>query len=521
MSTVKCEAGQLQGSLNNGIHAFKGIPYAEPVGGRARWLAPRPRAPWQGVRDAREYGPACMQFTAGGVLPLPRARRRYLDIIRAPAQQPQGDDCLLLNVWTPTLDTNARLPVMVYIHGGSFTTGSATAFYDATRFAANGVVAVTIQYRLGPAGFLHGAGLFDDGLCADNRGFLDQICALQWVRDNIAAFGGDPTQVTVFGESAGAFAVFQLAASPPAKGLFRRAIAMGGMAETSAPAQDYYKLSRDALRQVGVKPGDGAALAALGPTQLRKVQTAIRSLSLGGKDPERYGAISRYGAPFLGAAEGGEFLPLPALERYRGGTPNNVDLMLGTCRNDGGLFSIGLPIARHLNARLFSRVILGLVPQRDMAAVRDHYLRHVPGLDRRRVQEMVNNDAFFGMPTLRAAEAHAVGHPGRTWYYRLDCPTSIPELGAMHGVDVALLFRTTGTEPLLNRDALTEALSDAMLDAWVNFARIGRPATALLPEWQPFDAQQRATMVLDRNSRLELDPEAQLRQYWTPLRSAA
>jgi para-nitrobenzyl esterase len=520
MSTVNCGSGKVLGALEGGLHAFKGIPYAEPVGGAARWRAPVPRKPWKDVLNARQYGPAALQFSARPPLRFPTARHRYLETIRGSVNQGDGDDCLLLNVWTSSIDAGARLPVMLYIHGGSFTSGAANGFYDASRFARNGVVSVVIQYRLGAAGFLHGSSLFGDGVCADNRGLLDQICALEWVRDNIAAFGGDPAQVTVFGESAGAFAIYQLAASPLAKGLFKRGIAMGGMAGTWAPADEYHALTRDVLSAVGVAPGDAAALAALGREQIGKMQTTLQALVFRAKDPERYGSITRTRVPFLGAAVGGAFLPQPPLPTYRSGTPNNIELMLGTCRNDGGLFSLGLPLPPALNARLFSKFLSGLVPNRDMAAARGFYAEQLSGLQSQRVQERVNNDAFYLMPTLRAAEAHAEGHPGKTYHYRLDHASSIPGLGAIHGIDVALLFRTPQVDRLLRAGERMEALSESMMQAWTTFARDGKPAAPSLPRWQPFDARSRATMVLDDSSRLELDPEPQLRRFWEALPAA-
>jgi para-nitrobenzyl esterase len=517
MSIVKIQNGRIEGSLDQGIHIFKGIPYAEPVGGRARWLPPVPRLPWQGVRDARRYGPACLQFSGGTPLPLPVSRRRYYEATNDAAQYAVGDDCLVLNVWTPSIDAGVRLPVMVYIHGGAFAAGAASGLYQASRFAAKGVVTVVIQYRLGAPGFLHGAGLFDGGFCADNRGFLDQICALQWVRDNIGCFGGDPANVTVFGESAGAFSVYQLIASPLAKGLFHRAIGMGGMAGTWAPAEDYHRLTRDALQQVGVQAGDADALAGLDQAALKRLQSALLKLVFNARDPDRYGRISRTFVPFLGAASGTALLPLPPLPCYRAGTPNNVDLMLGTCANDGGLLSLTLPLPPELNARLFSRCLRGLVPNRDMAAARDYYRKHLPDPPRGRVQEQVNNDAVYRMPTLRAAEAHAAAHPGRTWHYELACQSGIRSLGAIHGIDVALLFRTAPINRLLRSSAQTEALSEAMLEAWTAFARTGKPSAPSLPEWKPFEADRRFTMLLDDSSRLQADLDQPVRAFWAAL----
>jgi len=509
MTIVTCPNGSVRGSFENEVHAFKGIPYAEPIGGRARWMPPVPRRPWQGVRDAQQFGPICQAFGTRSALSVPGARRQYLRAITGTGVSIEGDDSLLLNVWTPSVDEGAKLPVMVYIHGGSFTAGAANAFYDATRFARKGVVAVVIQYRLGPPGFLHGSGLFNGEFCADNRAFLDQLCALQWVQKNIESFGGDPQCVTVFGESAGAFSVYQLAASPKAKGLFQRAIAMGGMAQTCAPASEYHQATRDALGDVGVAAGDADALSALDKPQMQKLHAAISKRIFGGSE-EQYGSLTRERIGFLGAATGTDFLPQSPLESYASGTANKIDLMLGTCANDGGLFSLLLPIGRAISANLFSKQLLGLVPNRDMEAVRRHYRAEMPHAKKYRVLEQINNDAFYRVPTSNVAEAHAADQPGTTYLYQLDYPSAIAGLGAIHGIDVALLFQNPPMGLLLERDEKTRELSEIMLEAWTQFARSGKPTAAGLPEWAPFDADSKITMVLDRASKPVSDLDARL-----------
>lgn len=516
MSTIHTRQGAIRGSVDDGIHVFRGIPYAEPLLGAAKWLPPRPRQAWTGVLDARTYGTACMQFGRRGLrLPFPRARRRYLDAIDGFRSVVEGDDCLRLNVWTPTRDRDARLPVMVWIHGGSFATGAANAFYDCAPFAREDVVAVAIQYRLGPLGFLHGAGLFDGDLCADNRAFLDQIAALEWIQDNIACFGGDPGRVTVFGESAGALAVYHLAASPLGKGLFRRAIAMGGMPGPSAPAHEHHQLTRDALQEVGVAPGDSRALVSLDRPALARLQNAVFTRIFRTRDPQQYGSISRQGIIHWGAATHTAFLPQAPLANYRSGTPNDVDLLLGTCRNDGTLFALSSTLGRYLSARVFANHIGGLIPDHDLAALLAHYRAALPGSGMRAVYEQVINDACFRIPTLQAAEAHASAHPGRTWLYQLNCESAIPGLGAIHGIDVALLFRTSPGIALLRDDSKTLELSARMRKAFTTFARTGVPTAAGLPTWMPYDGKSRATMVLDHASELVCDLDGALLDYWT------
>lgn len=517
MTTIRINHGAITGDTEDGIHAFRGIPYAEPVGGRARWLPPQPRRPWRDTLDARRYGPACLQFsgaTGANRWPIPAARLRYFDAIGGSLEIQQGDDSLLLNVWTPSLDAGARLPVMVWIHGGGFSSGSANLFYDGARFARRDVVIVVIQYRLGPPGFLHASGLFDGEFGADNRGLLDQVEALRWVQQNIAAFGGDAANVTVFGESAGAFALYQLAASPLAKGLFHRGIAMGGMPDTCAHADEYHALSRDVLADVGVKAGDADALAALDHAQLMKLQSAVSRRTLGGKDPERYGSLSRRKIAYMGAATGTAFLPQSPMTVYPNGTPNDIDLMLGTCRDDGQLFSLVFPVWQSLSARLFSGALDGMVPNRDLRAARAHYRGLPVDSGGRSVHEQINHDAFYRMPTVRAAEAHAAGHPGKTFYYQLDYQSAIPGLRAVHGIDVALLFRNGPALRLLRDDEATRLMCEQMLDAWTSFARSGKPQSRGLAPWTPYDTQTRATMVFDTPSRQASDWGGEQRPFW-------
>jgi para-nitrobenzyl esterase len=515
MTTVKIGSGALRGSVENGIHAFKGVPYAEPLTGAARWKASVARRAWQGVRDATQYGPACMQFGAVASRPLLRsARSRYLSAIGARRVLPEDDDCLTLNVWTPTVDPAAKLPVMVWIHGGGFASGSASDAYDGSRFARRDAICVVIQYRLGALGFLHGSGLFADGLCEDNRAFLDQLCALRWVQDNIANFGGDASRVTVFGQSAGAFAIYQLAASPQAAGLFKRAIALGGMAGTCAPVSEYHALTRDVLQDVGIASGDSAALVALDRAGTQRLSAAISRRIFSGRHAGRYGSLGRLRVPFLGAATGTAFLPDAPMHSYAAGTPNRIDLMLGTCAHDGQLFSLMLPLGQGLSARVFAGNLKGLVPGADLRAARRHYARHLPGAGSGEIVAQVNNDAFYRMPTIAAATAHAAGHPGQTWLFQIDHESVVPGLRAVHAIDVALLFRTPPLNGLLRDDAATAALSDMLCDAMVSFARDGRPVAAGLPAWSAYDTRARATMIFDTPCSLALDPDASLRRYW-------
>ncbi len=235
---VRTRAGEVRGSLADGVNVFKGIPYAAPPFGANRLRAPQPVAPWSGVRDALVFGPKPPQPA------YPPEVSAVLPELASP-----GEDCLNLNIWTPDLGT-ARLPVMVWIPGSAFQYGTAaTTFYDGSRFARDGVVCVTINYRVGPEGYLYLGGRDEDA----NRALLDQIAALQWVRENIAAFGGNPENVTVFGESGGAMSIGVLLSMPRAEGLFRRAILQSGAAHPLISADDCAAGRNDPRREAGCR----------------------------------------------------------------------------------------------------------------------------------------------------------------------------------------------------------------------------------------------------------------------------
>ena len=259
---VATKSGKIEGSFENGLYVFKGIPYAAPPVGDLRWMPPQPAKPWSGVRPAKKFGPIAPQnMMAGG------------PIMQVP--QPQDEDCLFLNIWTPGLD-NASRPVMVWIHGGAFTIGSGSdPMYDSDRLPKRGnIVLVTINYRLGMLGFLRLKEVTGGKIPATgNEGLLDQVAALKWVKENIAAFGGDPDNVTVFGESAGGMSIGCLMAMPSARGLFHKGILESGVGSTAGPLEDANNTGELFLKTAGIKADDVKALRALTPAQLLDVAT--------------------------------------------------------------------------------------------------------------------------------------------------------------------------------------------------------------------------------------------------------
>ena len=319
-ATVSIHQGKLEGDEQGGLLVFKGIPFAAPPVGERRWLAPEKPASWTGVRDARRFGAVAHQ------------NRVMLSALSAMViDGEQSEDCLTLNVWTPALDGKRR-PVMVWIHGGGFTIGSSSqSLYDGSVLARRGdVVLVTVNYRLGPLGFIRLADVTDGKIpSSGNEGMLDQVAALEWVRDNIAEFGGDPGNVTIFGESAGGMSVGTLLAMPAARGLFHKAIPQSGACHTGAPVARANRTAERVLSKLGVNTGDAAAIRALTPAQL-----LTGTMLADGKTPD----------PELGMAYqpviDGTHVPRAAIEMVADGSASGVAVMVGSTLEEWKLFSL-------------------------------------------------------------------------------------------------------------------------------------------------------------------------------------
>ncbi|MBX7133035.1 MAG: carboxylesterase family protein, partial [Fimbriimonadaceae bacterium] len=320
---VDTKSGRVRGEYVGGISAFKGIPYAAPPFGPRHLRPPQPVEPWEGVRDALEFGPKSPQSD------YPPQVSMLLPEFNHP-----GEDCLTLNIWTPDVEL-AGLPVMVWIPGGMYEYHgtSASPWYDGTGFACDGIVCVTINYRVGAEGFLYlGPG-------TANRGLLDQIAALEWVRDNIRSFGGDPQNVTIFGESAGALSIGTLLAMPRAEGLFRRAILQSGSAQHTLPVEIAERITERFAAALGVEP-EFDTMAALPPERLVRDQGQIRADLAAVPDPSVWGAeVVLTNLPWQPVVEV-ETLPALPLERVARGASKGVDLMVGTNLDENRLFLV-------------------------------------------------------------------------------------------------------------------------------------------------------------------------------------
>jgi carboxylesterase type B len=437
---VASPAGSVRGASRGGVAVFRGVPYAEAPEGPLRFRAPARRAVWEGVLDGTAFGAAPPQLP-----PAPGA---------PPVWRPEaGLDCLSLNVWSPDLGA-AGLPVMVWIHGGLWKYGaSSMPQYDGAALASAGVVVVSLNYRVGFEGFGHLPG------CPDNRGLLDQVAALEWVRDNIAAYGGDPDDVTVFGQSAGAASVTLLMSAAP--GLFRRAIAQSVPAGLRA-TDEAAGITAAIAAAAGVEP-TREGFAALPPEAILAVQDA----PLGPAD----------GPTAFGPVEDGTAVTGPVWEAAAGAP--DVDLVCGFTREES--LGMGPPGPVDLTAAVAR---MGLDP-----STADAYREAYPGRTDTEVFSELLSDTLVRVPTTRVAESHARAG-GRTWLY------DFAWRGAGHGSDVPIVFGTLGTryaERFLGSPPAPEfgPLSERVRAAWTGFAATGDPG------WPRFDLAARRVRVWD------------------------
>ncbi|ATY98251.1 carboxylesterase/lipase family protein [Streptomyces cavourensis] len=451
-ATARTAQGTVRGAVERGVAVFRGIPYAAaPVGAR-RFRGPEPPEPWEGVREALAFGPTAPK----------RPYAPPLDRLLPDPEVP-GDEWLNLNVWTPSTDA-AGLPVLVWIHGGSLLHGSsAVPVYDGWAFARDGVVLVSVNYRLGIEGF----GLFPDAPA--NRGLLDQLAALEWVRENIAAFGGDPDRVTVAGESAGAVSVAALLATDRAAGLFRRAVLQSGAPAALAPEAARGTTALIAKR-LGV-PATAAALAAVEPEALLAAQTGVTS-----------GGNPLTGRNSFQLVVDGELLDRDPAEALRTGAASGVDLLMGTNTEEYRLWFVPSGLTERIGRLKLRLALLKFgVPNATARTYRANRPDATPG----ELLGALATDLLLRAPLNRLADAR-VGAEGATYVYEFGWPTPVQRLGACHALELGFVFDTLAhpdTRALTGPDAPQE-LADAMHRAWVDFATTGDPG------WPSWDARR-------------------------------
>ncbi|MBI2850946.1 MAG: carboxylesterase/lipase family protein [Chloroflexi bacterium] len=494
---VNTTSGKLQGQHEDGLYVFRGIPYAAPPTGKRRWLPPQPLEPWRGVREAKSFGDIA-----------PQSNSPFGAFREPAAPEPQGEDCLFLNIWSPGLDDRRR-PVMVWIHGGAFSRGSGSSSrHPADTLARRGnAVLVTINYRLGPLGFLR-LKEATNGLipATGNEGLLDQIAALRWVNDNIAAFGGDPANITVFGESAGAMSVGCLLAMPQARGLFQKAILQSG-ASTFRPRDPAVRIGERFLEGLGIEAKNASILMSLTTEML--IQAQLPPLT-----PTRAAASSNRGATFKPVVDG-ETLPEIPLDAIQRGSAKDVIVLTGSNLEEAKLFGATSPALKNLDEDGLVKRVQRQLPLDYGKPLIEQYrnIRKKRGLDASPAEILmaIQTDQQFRIPDVRLAETQR-RLDVKAYSYLFDWKAATPGLGACHALDVGFVFNCLdagfhGSGPAAER------LVGFMQDAWLAFARTGDPSCESLGEW-PLYGDTRETMILGEDCRVEAAPYEEERRIW-------
>ncbi len=500
--------GQLQGRERAGTLLFAGIPYAAPPVGDRRFRPPAPPEPWTGVRDATAFGPQAWQGN------------QMLGGMFSQEAPDNNEDCLSLNVMTPACDDALR-PVLFWIHGGGFEGGTgATPWYDGTAFVTrHDVVVVTINYRLGALGFLHLAELGGEAYASSGlNGILDQVAALRWVRDNIAGFGGDPDNVTIFGESAGGMSVATLLGLPSARGLFHKAIAQSGAAQFLLHPAD--AAARTARFCEALGSTDIDALLAAEPAALLRAQAGLNAAMMAeALQPGSHGARAGLGLPFQPVLDGVE-LPEPPLDAVQNGSAAQVPLLTGTTLDEWNLF--GLMAGGDIDPDKAVRRIDRMTDGRG-ADVYDVYASARPGAAPSEVLNAVITDIVFRVPAIRLAEAHGeAAHPtaATRMYLFTHASTAFDgKLGSCHALEIPFVFdsiRRRGVDFFLGHEPPADLAAD-MNAAWAAFARTGDPSHAGTPGWDAYEPTTRVTMEFGDERRTLADPMGAERACWDGL----
>ncbi|MFC3995252.1 carboxylesterase/lipase family protein [Nocardiopsis sediminis] len=486
--------GAVEGFDDDGTVAFLGIPYAAPPVGELRMRPPRPPRQWSGVHPADTFGPTAVQT----------AQHPPYDTL-FPSPDVPGDACLNLNVWTPAADDGAR-PVMVWIHGGAWNEGSsAVPQYRGQPFARDGIVFVSVNYRLGAEGLLYTGD--DDANCA----LLDMVLALNWVQNNIEAFGGDPERVTVAGQASGAMSVATLMAMPRAKGLFARAIMQSGSAEFTMTTRQARRITRLFADDLGI-PATREAFVTVAPQRLADAHDRLAAEVASSIDVARWGGVLASRMMFQ-PVTGTPTLPDPPADVIARGDAAHIGLLIGTTTDeqraflvpDGGIDRVTWP------------VLIGAAAEYGLGPLG---IRYYVGTEHDRapgdVFAAISTDWFFRVPSVRVADAQAKagGGPGVYMYeFAWRPPTFDGRLGACHALDLGFTFDGLGAPGVaeLAGDRPPQSLADLMHRDWVSFVRDGRPAD---DAWPRYDAVDRPVRVFDAEPGVAYDPYADRVRHW-------
>jgi para-nitrobenzyl esterase len=500
VNIIDTKLGKVRGYSARGAVKFKGIPYAAPPVGELRFSPPSPNQPWDGVLDATEFGTIA-----------PQPPSVLLAMFGGKAKQSEAD-CLTLNVWRPATD-QTKLPVMVWIHGGAFVTGSG-ADLDGARLAIRGnIIVVSLNYRLGALGFFYIPGK------TANVGLLDQIAALKWVKDNIEVFGGDPNNVTIFGESAGSVSVCTLMVMPAAKGLFNRVIAQSGACHPMFYDNVRRKKASDIVfSNLNIKEGDIEALRKVPVKELIKADPTNKVI-------ESSSSFASNEAT-LGPVIDGSTLPEHPLGIIRNGYAKDIELLIGTNQDEVKLWSALNPDTSKVDENKIIRTLTSLMKalgQDDNKGKQmiEIYQKARQGKESIEPQDIIDasiSDFAFRIPSIRLAEEQSA-HQSNTYMYLFTwkTPAFAGKLGACHALELPFVFgllseKDIGFFPSKNEE--TEAISTKMMDSWTSFAWKGNPNHKEIPKWPSYDNEKRPTMLFGKSIKVVNGPLDEERAAW-------
>jgi para-nitrobenzyl esterase len=495
---VETTAGKVAGYANGPVRIFKGIPYGAPTGGTGRFMPPLKAVPWSGVRDATRIGPRCPQPPTPGLMPEEAVDLDY---------GAMSEDCLYLNVWTAAVDTAAKRPVMVWFHGGGYAVGSGGSVrYDGSNLARKrDMVVVTVNHRLNAFGFLDlssvgGAKFAGSG----NVGMLDIVAALEWVHDNIANFGGDPSNVTVFGESGGGGKVSTLMAMPAAKGLFHRAIAQSGVALRGMTGEAAAAATRALLNQLGIDAGD---LEGIQDVPFARILAALEAV----RPPLGFGPVVD-----------GRALPRHPFDPDAPAVSAEIALLLGSNLTERTFFA-DTPLDPIDDAALLGHVkrytSLG---DRAASGLIAAYRKNRPDADNTFIYQLLSADWWMTANVVTEAERKAKLGRAAAYVYHFEKRTPVRDgkLKVPHTLEIAYAFDNIDLSTAVTGTGKDKQdLADKMSAMWAAFARTGDPSIPGLT-WEPYSAERRAVMILDDNPRLEFDPYGQERLAISAAKSA-
>ncbi|HJZ72561.1 MAG TPA: carboxylesterase family protein [Vicinamibacterales bacterium] len=490
---VETATGVVRGMANTGIKIFRGIPYGADTGGRNRFMPPRKPAPWTSARNCIGYGPISPQTASG-------FRSDYAQLIQWDKHIGTGgmsEDCLSLNVWTPGVNDNARRAVLVSFHGGGWATGSGNGpMYDGGQLALLGdVVVVTVNHRLASFGYTHLAavGAPDEFKHAGVCGVMDMVASLEWVRDNIAAFGGDPSRVLIFGQSGGGSKTSTLLATPAARGLFHRAVVQSGSTLRLVDEEAAAKSAELLLNKLGLARSRVADIQRLPWEQVLQAQ------------------IDAAGAAFTPVMDG-RYLPHHPFDPGAPPESRDVPVIISTTLEDAAL--------RLTNWDLTESGLTALLDERYKGKAQEILALYRPataGKTPYLVQAQVFTDNQVRSRAITQAERKAAQGGAGVWMYlwAWSTPAFEGKLGAVHGHDVDASFNLYRNGICGTGDKTGRLMARRLASTFVAFAKTGNPDNDQIPHWPPYDANVRATMIFDANTRVENDPRASIRKYWS------